>query len=358
MDTVKLGIVGLGRGYGAASQVIGEKSVRISAICDIDENKRQEVLSDLKSKGVENVKSFSDFDEMLKSDIDAVFIATYATKHVEFVEKAMNEGKHVISEIPAVNSVDEAKRLRACVKAHPNLKYMCGENCCFWAFIQSWKKMFEDGKIGDAVYAESEYLHGEDFREFKKENFPKEHWRSFNPAIKYITHNLGPLLYILNDSVVSVSCMEPDVRYNPYKYGPETGVAIFKTKKGAVIRILICFGAYVGIDHNFTILGTRGTLETDKVKPLNEAHTFARLSEVPCSMTKKIEIPVALSFDEAEAGGHGGADKKMLMAFVKCILEDTQVPIDVDMGIAMAIPGIIAHQSAEQGGAVLEIPQI
>jgi hypothetical protein len=30
----------------------------------------------------------------------------------------------------------------------------------------------------------------------------------------------------------------------------------------------------------------------------------------------------------------------------------------VDMGIRMAIPGIIAHESSLQGGAVMEIPQI
>ena len=57
-------------------------------------------------------------------------------------------------------------------------------------------------------------------------------------------------------------------------------------------------------------------------------------------------------------GGHGGADKKMVLDFVKCILEDTKPPIDVDMGIAISLPGIIAAESARQAGVLLEIPEV
>ena len=218
--------------------------------------------------------------------------------------------------------------------------------------------MYEDGKFGQIVYAESEYLHAEDYKSFKEEDFPAQHWRTFNPAIKYITHNLGPLLYIMDDKCVSVSCMEPDVRYNPYKTGAETGVALFKTAKGAVIRILICFGAYCGFDHNFRLLGTRGTIETDHVKSLFEAHSFAKLSEIPGTMDQKMDIPVTLAFSGEQNGSHGGADRKMMKAFIKCIIEDTKPPIDVDMGIRMTIPGILAHESAINNGAVVDIPDI
>lgn len=357
---VKLGVVGLGRGKDVVSEIIGEESVRLTAICDHNPEKLQIAVEHFKKKGVEGLQCYDNYDAILASDIDAIYIATDAICHVPYVIKALDAGKHVISEIPAVNSVEEAKMLKAAVNAHPELKYMTGENCCYWAFIETWKKMYEDGKFGQAVYAESEYLHCSDFRTYKEEDYPKNHWRTFNPAIHYLTHNLGPLLYIMDDKVVSVTCMVPDTRYNPYKAGPESenGVALFKTAKGAVIRILICFGAYVGFDHNFKLIGTRGTVETDMVKPLDEAHSFARLSEIPGTLDHKIEIPVALKYEGENSGGHGGADKKMMMAFVKSIIDDTKPPIDVDMGIRMTIPGIYAHESAMNGGMTVEIPDI
>jgi hypothetical protein len=42
--------------------------------------------------------------------------------------------------------------------------------------------------------------------------------------------------------------------------------------------------------------------------------------------------------------------------FARCIIEDTEPTIDVDLGIRMALPGIIAAESADLGGVPLPIP--
>ena len=54
---------------------------------------------------------------------------------------------------------------------------------------------------------------------------------------------------------------------------------------------------------------------------------------------------------------HGGADGKMVKDFISCIAENRKPDLDVDFAIQMSIPGIIAHQSAVQGGMPVEIPQ-
>lgn len=352
---VKLGVIGLHRGRSVVSDIVGDDNVVLRAICD----KNTERLEDARryfqeERGVKELLCFDSIDEILKSDIDAVYIATDATLHAGQAIQALEAGKHVISEIPGVDSVEEAIALKKAVKAHPELKYMAGENCCYWQFIETWKKMYEDGRFGEAVYAEGEYMHSADIANLDPNEYRVDVWRKSYDAIKYLTHNLGPLLYIMNDRCVSVTCMEPDVRYNPYKTGNETGVALFKTAKGAVIRILICFGAYVGFDHNFSLYGTKGMIETDRARPLLEAHSFGKFADIPGTFEKKMEIPVNLG--SSSAAGHGGADAKMMRAFVKCILEDTDPPLDVDLGIQMSIPGIYAHESAKQGGKPIEIP--
>lgn len=358
-NAVKIGVVGLGRGRAVISEVADDENVILRAICDKNKDKLQSAKEYFENeRKIEGLLCFESYEDFLLSDIDAVYIATDAVCHVPFVKAALNAGKHVISEIPAISTVEEAKELKEAVKSHPDLKYMTGENCVYWAFIQAWKMLYDEGRLGEAVFAEAEYLHSKDFREFKAEDYPAEHWRQYSPAIKYITHSLGPLLYILNDRCVSVSCMEPDIKYNPYKNGAENGVAIFKTAKGAVIKIYIGFGAYFHFDHNFSIYGTKGTIETDKTKPVEVAHSFAHFSDTPGAFREKIDIPVALAFPGEDDGIHGGADKKMMRAFIKCIIEDTKPPIDVDLGISMTIPGIIAHESAVNGGKVMKIPKI
>ncbi len=352
---VKLGVVGLLRGHCAAA-LVGDENVRIHAICDknpdVLETKRQAYVS----LGVTDQLVFDEYEEMLASDIDAVYVATDKPLHTKHVIMALNAGKHVISEIPVIETFEEAKILRDAVKAHPELKYMAAENCCYWAFIETWKKMHEDGEFGEIVYAEAEYLHSTKPENIKP--YTIEHWRKYNPAITYLTHSLGPLLHIMNDRCVSVSCIAPEAVYNPYKKGAQNGVALFRTAKGAAIRIFIGFGAYVGFDHNFALYGTKGMILTDKTKPLSTAHSFARLSSSSDSFEGDLmELPLGTS-TTGTTGGHGGADVKMLRDFIRCIIEDTDPPLDVDDGIRMSLPGIIANESALRGGETLEIPEI
>ena len=354
---VKLGVVGLKRGAYVAWTLIGDTNVVIRAIADSDPDTLQKCKEDYERNGVKDFLCFDNIEDLLKSDIDAVYIATDKPLHTKHTVMALEAGKHVLSEIPVIETLEEVKILRDAVKSHPELKYMAGENCFYWHFIQEWKKMHKEGRFGDILYAESEYLHATHPDEIKP-YVPENHWRRYNSAITYLTHNLGPLLYIMDDYCVSVSCMAPDAaRYNPHSKRDENGIAIFKTAKGAVIRIFIGFGMYVGYDHNFALYGTRGSILTDKTKPLEEAHSFAKLYDVPNTFEKFQEIPVKLS-ETDDVYGHGGVDAKMIRDFIKCIVEDTEPPIDVDMGIRISLPGIIAKESAKRGGELLEIPVI
>ena len=358
--TVKLGVVGLKRGADVTINAAVLKNVKLCAACDHNPETLKDAKKRFEEAGILDCVYYSDYDEMLKSDIDAVFVATEAVYHVPIVKKAMEAGKHVLSEIPPINSVEEAYELKQIVASHPDLIYMAGENCCYWAFIETWKRMRENGDFGEVVFAEAEYLHSTNPDEITPEKYAdKNYWRNYNPAIKYITHELGPLLYIMDDRCVSVTCMEPDVVYNPYIERKSVGLALIKTAKGAVIRILISFGAYTGCDHNYRVCGTRGQIETDHLTSVRTAHSYANLHSVPGTFEKKIEIPVSLAYEgEDTDGDHGGADRKMLADFVACVAENRKPILDVDFGINMAIPGILAHESAVKGGMPMEIPQI
>ena len=240
---------------------------------------------------------------------------------IEYIELRNVNGKNISN-----FTVEEAKELKAACEAHPELTYMAAENCCYWAFIETWKKMREDGLFGDIAYAEAEYLHALDPNEFSPTYYPEGHWRTYQPAIRYLTHELGPLLYVMDDRCVSVTCLEADINYDPYTpERKETGVALFKTKKGAVIRLLVSFGAYTSYDHNYRICGTRGTVETDRRAVVDKAHTLASLHSIPGTfdanalgslISKKVELAVAEKEKEFllntpnPNGGTGNPDEK------------------------------------------------
>lgn len=356
---VKLGILGCGRGLDVTNGIRRrECGFKIRAVCDKNKERLDAAAKILEGEGREEVLLFSDYEEMLRSDVDAVIIASDVPVHTHHAIMALEAGKHVLSEIPTVYSLEEAKRLKACVYAHPELKYMVAENCCFWENIITMKRMYSDGKLGEVVYAEGDYLHSEKTPEECVPYGDPSHWRANLSAIRYLTHELGPLLYILDDEVTRVSCYVPAFDHNKYKSEKCVGIALFQTKKGAVIRIFICFGAYVGCDHNYALYGSHGMIQTDKTKELSRAHLFTKLSEIPESVTDAIELPITIAERGGITDGHGGADARMLCEFISCIREDRKPLFDVDFGIKISLPGIIAEESYKNGNAALEIPTV
>ncbi len=360
---LRYGVVGCGRGAGVAGCGFGNPNCKLVVACDHNEEILARGRKYFESEGQNDIVYLTDYDEMLKMDIDAVIVATEAVYHVPVVKKALEAGKHVLSEIPSITSLEEAYELKKIVSEHPDLIYMAGENCCYWAFIETWKKMHEKGEFGDVVFAEAEYLHSIDPEDFGPDNYPEGHWRTYNPAIKYTTHELGPLLYIMNDRCVSVSCMNSDIEYNPYFPAKNaTSIAIFKTEKGAVIKLLVSFGAYTSYDHNYRLCGTKGSIETDRKVMVDDAHSLANLSSIPGTFSQKIDIPVTAKYlneyGNSSASGHGGADGIMFADFVECVLENKKPKLDVDFAIKMSLPGIIASISAEKNGETMEIPKI
>ena len=60
--------------------------------------------------------------------------------------------------------------------------------------------------------------------------------------------------------------------------------------------------------------------------------------------------------EEAKKGGHGTSEYYMIRDFVDAIDSNTQPRIDVTRAVDFTIPGILAHESAMQGGAWLDVP--
>ncbi len=63
-------------------------------------------------------------------------------------------------------------------------------------------------------------------------------------------------------------------------------------------------------------------------------------------------LPTAMRHDS----GHGGSSVFLCAEFIEALLSDRQPAIDLAGSIAMTAPGIVAHQSAMQGGAQLDVP--
>ncbi|NLD87094.1 MAG: Gfo/Idh/MocA family oxidoreductase, partial [Clostridiales bacterium] len=128
MSKLKIGVFGAGRGKSMMRILLVHPEAELVAVCDKYEPQLEKVREMASELGTQ-VALYKDFDEFLKHDMDAVVLANYATEHATFAVKAMNAGKHVMSEVLPSETLAQAIELIEAVE-RTGLVYAYAENYC------------------------------------------------------------------------------------------------------------------------------------------------------------------------------------------------------------------------------------
>jgi len=343
---LKIGIVGLGRGMSHLGVFSQRTDTKVVAVCDVDETRAKKVKDD---HGLE--KAYTDYDEFLSHDMDIVVIATPLPLHVSNAISALKIDKHILCEVPIANNLPECELLVKAVRKSKG-KFMFAENCNYWYFVQKWKEMVDEGKIGKPTYAEAEYIH--DCRSIMRDSKGNPTWRVAMPPIYYCTHSLGPILSVIGDRCVSAVGMNTGSNVDPVLGAIDLEVGLFRTEKGAIVKVLCGFSnPRKQAFHYYSIYGSEGVIEnvrgtTDK--------SFACFKD----SQGMVDLPYSYNNpnapENAAIGGHGTAEHYMIDAFVESIKNNTKPPIDVYEGLDYSLPGLCAHLSSEKDGKLVEVP--
>ena len=116
IDTVRIGIIGLGmRGSGAVYRQTFLEHSKVVALCDVvPENvaRSQQMLAE---RGQPPAAEYTGVDDWKKvcerEDIDLIYICTHWDLHTPIAVYAMEQGKHVATEVPAALTIDECWQL-------------------------------------------------------------------------------------------------------------------------------------------------------------------------------------------------------------------------------------------------------
>jgi predicted dehydrogenase len=351
MSKIKLGIVGVGR-RGLRMFELAVNGFDIAepvAICEIQD----ELIEKAKEKFPE-VAVYKDYSEMIEqAGLDAVMVETPADNHAKFCAETLRKGINVFSDIPSVDSIEEAKMLWETEK-QSSAMFMTGANPNYWAFIEAMVDIHKQGLLGDVSYMEAEYIH--DIREL----FETTPWRKIYPPIKYCTHSLGPLLRLINDDLRYVSCFSTGSKVNNEPGQQDLMTAHYRTESNIVVRQTCSFvnNAPIGA-HTYRIFGTEGYFERNGGRGEVIEPTTMFSSNKMYGAQKITKLPIDCMRPEYEknskAAGHGGADYAMLDAFLNAVLKGEPSPLSLREGLRMTIPGIYAAESASKNGEVIKI---
>lgn len=357
---IKIGIFGLGRG-GTLFKSILYNNGNIVAVCDRDEEKLESARAELGT----DVGLYCDFEKFIEHPgLEAVYLCNNFHQHSEFAIKALKKNIHVLSECTSNATMAEGVKLVRAARESKAI-YMLAENYPFNKLNKEINRVFKGGTLGKVLYAEGEYNHPEeptDTEVIKKYRPYEKHWRNFLPRSYYVTHSLGPLMYVTGAFPIRVSAMavfapKPTDSLMGLDVGDKAAIITCLNNDGSVFRVTGCsgFGAH---ENSYRICGTRGQIENLRDGSNRIAVSYNKW-DTPENMASSFSyVPDWNDKDSRliDKSGHGGGDFLVFREFFECIAENKQPFFDVYCSTTMASVAILAHRSILEGGSPYDIP--
>jgi len=385
---IKLAVVGGSRGqaFNSALQMLKE-DVELACICDLSEDRLLEWKSNFP-----DVQGFTDFNQLLAhGDFDAVFIATPVKWHAQQSLAALRAGKHVLSEVFAMETIDEGWELIEAVESSGKV-YMMAENYCYRRENMMVLNMVERGLFGEITYAEGSYVH--DCRSLRVDRNGQLTWRGeFSRDFRgngYPTHSLGPVAKWLGiherDKMIQTATFvskQASLRhYVQERFGQDhaavqtgfwssgdSATTVIETASGALI--VLRFDADSARPHNmngYSLQGSKAAYLSgrhDAEEPLLWMEGKSAVDQDGIAtewdpMSKFIdeyEHPKWAEFlEEAQQTGHGGGDFFVLKDFIDAIKNKVPPYIDVYDAVAWSSIVPLSAESVQKGGIPIPIP--
>lgn len=366
----KIRLAVVGGGFGSAYFWHLHPNCTVTAVTDLREERQKHLRETYRCD-----KSFPSMENMLETSadsFDAVAVFTGAPDHVRHAKLCFEKGKHVISAVPAAMKLDECEALRDAVEKSGK-HYMMAETSYYRPSCIAARNWFQAGDFGNIYYSESEYFHPRSPNYPKRDNRP-DAWRWGLPPMLYPTHCTGFLVGVTKERLVEVTCLgwsngDTNLEGNPYNNPFLNETALFKTNLGNAHRVAVhwvgplefveraqWYGEKLSFyDLNGGLHGYRKRrMRTDKTTDPNGFNYHQ--SPLEDWKAERFEKDLPQSLEPGFGKHHAGAEAFLTHEFIAALLEDRSPTVDVYEALAMTVPGIVAHESALQGGKQLTVP--
>lgn len=157
-ETVRIAVMGLGRGLAHVDAALGLKNAKVVALCDIDDQRLSQGIQSIKRKDSNSeVKGFKDFRNILDDQtVDAFFIAAPNHWHAPAAIMACKAGKHVYVEKPGSQNPHEAELIVAAAKKYKRIVQL-GNQRRSWPALVEMVERLKSGVIGKVHYSRTYY---------------------------------------------------------------------------------------------------------------------------------------------------------------------------------------------------------
>lgn len=342
------------------------------AICDLDAGALARV-GDL--YGITD--RYTDLSEVLAgAGWDVVHIASPVHLHVEHVLAVLRTGRSVACAVPLARDLDGVQRVIDAVDAASG-RYMMMETALYQREHLYAHELKRSGRLGRLTYLRASHIQDLD-------GFPS-YWMGY-PPMQYATHVVAPILSLAEARATTVRCLGSG-RLLPSHQGDGANpfpveIALFELDRDdlAAEATVAFFQTARSYTEGFDVYGDMGAMEWQSVegdppvtyvagpqdgrhrgRPIERSeHPVPDYAHLLPEALRRFTYPTTYSPPglppiRVEAW-HGGSHPHLVHELVSAVVQGRRPRVDEFEAARITVPGIVAHQSALRGGAVLEIP--
>lgn len=388
IETVRVAIIGLGmRGSDAVERLSYIDGLEITALCDKYPDRVAAAQLTLQKMKRPKAKEYSGNDGWKalcdNAEADLVYTATPWSLHTPICLRAMRNGKHAATEVPAGKTMDE---LWALVETSEQTRRHCMmlENCCYDFFELLTLNMARQGLLGEIVHAEGAYIHDltKDWL-FNKKAYA-DMWRLKENIGQngnlYPTHGLGPVAQCMDinrgdkfDHLVSMSTgdftMNPmaaelaakDNFFKPYteqSYRGNMNTTLIRTQKGKTVMVQHDVSTIRPYSRIHLVSGTKGIAQKwPGPQRVAFGHSWLKADELK-TLEEKYAPPIVkhIGAIAKEVGGHGGMDFIMDWRLIDCLRNGLPLDQDVYDAAAWSCLFPLSQRSVAKKSRSVDIP--
>ncbi len=287
MASYKVGIIGYGWAATAHADAINATDQgEVTAIY----SSRPLNDAELSARHGGSIRSYTDLEAMLASDIDVVTITSYPSQHREHVEAAARAGKHIILEKPMALSWEDCRAINEAVEKAGVKACVCFELRYVSQFLTTGK-LLRDGMIGSIHYGEVDYYHGIGpwYGQYRWNTTRADGGSSLLSAG---CHALDVLRFCMGSQVEEVTSYATKSQheiFQKYEY-PTTTVSILKFANGSVGKIasvIDCLQPYYFHTH---LVGSEGSLLDNKLYSTKLGLRDKKWTELPMALADSGDV--------------------------------------------------------------------
>ena len=258
---MKYALIGCGRIAVNHMKAAINNNLEIVAVCDIKEEKMEELLAKYGLEKDTSIKRYTDYQKMIEElKPELASIATESGIHAEIALNCIERGVNLIIEKPMAMSIEDADKIIDLAEKK-NVKVSACHQNRFNVAIQKLRKALEDGRFGKLSHGSIHVRWNRNARYYEQAPWRGTWEQDGGALMNQCIHGIDLLRWMMGDEIEEIYGATRQ-QFHDYLEAEDVGMAVIKFRNGAIGTIEGTTNVYPkNLEETLYIFGENGTVK-------------------------------------------------------------------------------------------------